>query len=87
MMLRKDGIARRCDTLLQTQAELALGETIRRVESLGAHPELTKIVVALSELKDKIADFVEQEPNQHMSNSLLFELGEIKHAMGLNRQE
>lgn len=78
MMTRKDGIARRCDTLLQTKAELAIGEAIRRVEAMGAHPDLTEIVVGLSNLKDKIANYVEQEPNEHMSNSLLAEMGEIK---------
>lgn len=62
MKLRPDGIPRRCDLLLQTPAEKAIGEAMRAVESAGAHPLLTDAVVLLSQAKDKVADFVELEP-------------------------
>ena len=59
MKLRPDGIARRCDILLMTPAELAIREAMLAVEAIGAHPYLTEAISRLQEAQNKVADFVE----------------------------
>lgn len=81
MKTRKDGIARRCDVLLQTDAERAIGMAIRKVEAMGAHPDLTNIVTSLTAIKDQVGDFVEEKLPSFMSPSLLSEIEQIKKAM------
>lgn len=57
--LREDGVATRCDQLLQTPIEKKIGKLISEVEEVGAHPFLTEVVVLLDKAKNKFADFVE----------------------------
>lgn len=81
MILRSDGIPRRCDTLLQTEAEKAIGEAIRQVESMGSHPDLTVISVELGKLRDAVADYIDNKLPSFMSDSLRGEIDIIKQKM------
>lgn len=42
-----------------TPEELAIGDLMGKIESLGAHPLLTDVVILLSEAKEKLADWVD----------------------------
>ena len=57
-----DGIPRRSRIDLYTPAEKAINDALEVVESTGAHPLLTDAVVLLGEAQDKVADFVELQP-------------------------
>lgn len=81
MIRRPDGMPRRCDTLLQTEAEKAIGEAIRQVEQMGCHPELTTISVELMQLREKVADFIDTKLPSFMSATLLKEIDNIKAKM------
>jgi len=81
MILRKDGIPRRCDMLLQTEAEKAIGDAIRQVEAMGCHPDLTDISVELGKLREKVSDFIDTKLPSFMSDSLRGEIDNIKAKM------
>lgn len=57
--LRPDGIPTRCDINLQSAVEIRLGEMIRVIEAVGAHPLLTDASLLVQQAKGKIADYVE----------------------------
>lgn len=42
-----------------TTEELAIRDLMGRIESLGAHPLLTDVVVLLSEAQRKLADWID----------------------------
>ena len=50
---------RQCVNLL-TPEETFIRDAIDKVESLGAHPLLTDVVVLLGQAKDKLADYLER---------------------------
>jgi len=54
-------IPRRCDLLQNTPEELAIRNCVEVVERLGAHPLLTDTVVLLSDARNKLADWVDQQ--------------------------
>jgi hypothetical protein len=54
-------IPRRADMRRWIPAEKAIYDAMQVVEGTGAHPSLTAAVVALSDAKDKVADFVDLE--------------------------
>ena len=51
---------RRIDIEKMTAEELAVDDVIRKVEALGAHPQLTKAVTLLLDAKSAVADFVDK---------------------------
>jgi hypothetical protein len=57
-----DGVPRRRRIDLQTPAEAAIRAAMRAVEEAGAHELLTAAVVLLDEARDRVADFVDQQP-------------------------
>lgn len=54
-----DVIPRRCDINRQVYAERAIGDAMRAVEEMPAHPLLTEAVTLLVQARDKVADFVD----------------------------
>lgn len=52
-------ITRRADTQRWTEAEKAISEAIRVVESIGADVRLTDAVILLGAAQDSVADFVD----------------------------
>jgi len=62
MKYHNNGIPRRAYIDQLTPEELELYQMVGKIESLGAHPLLTDVVVLLAQARDKLADWVELEP-------------------------
>lgn len=62
MQLRPDGVPRRHDISLHTPAESAIRAAIIAIEAAGCHKLLTEAMNLLHEASDKVADFVELQP-------------------------
>lgn len=54
-----ENFPRRCSLEKMTKEELAIREAILQIESLGCHPALTEVVIALGNAKDKLSDWVD----------------------------
>lgn len=72
-MKQIDGIPRRIRLDHCTPAELAIVAAVKAVEEAGAHPLLTDAVVLLGQARDKVADFVDLEPEF----AWLIEIGQL----------
>jgi len=58
----KHGVTpRRIDTLRNTPEEKLIRMAVVKVEDLGAHPMLTKVVTLLSEAREVLADWIDGE--------------------------
>lgn len=57
-----DAIPRRIDMLRWTPGERAIFEAVQIVEGMGADVLLTETVVLLGQARDKVAEFVDQNP-------------------------
>lgn len=68
MMTMAGGVPRRINVDLNTSAELAIREAVRVVENAGAHPLLTDAVVLLAQGREKVADWVDQQPAVKVSD-------------------
>jgi hypothetical protein len=56
---RVDGVLTRNDVLWWTEAEHAITDAIKAVESMGASPALTAAVMSLTRARERVADHVE----------------------------
>lgn len=54
---------RRASLEHMTPAEVAIRNAVIEVEKVGAHPDLTAIVTGLGDLQDKLADYIDAQPD------------------------
>ncbi len=74
-------IPRRVDRSRHTPAEVAITEAMAAVEAAGADARLTDAIVLLTEARDAVAEFVDNEPRGKWNNrvpSLKLELEEVR---------
>lgn len=57
------GYARRQDLMLTTKEENEIRKCIAMVEAIGCHTLLTETVNLLDQARNKLADFLENEPS------------------------
>lgn len=63
-----DGFPRRNRLDLYTPAETAIWSAMKAVEEAGAHPLLTDAVMLLQQARDKVADYVDLNSNEHIKS-------------------